>query len=258
PTSGLPTCVPRPHGTNEVDPTRTNMDKVWSKTPTELTCSIQLEDNMREVHGSGHRRPSTTSLSRYRSCPELASATCQQDSPACDMAPMTDQDGILMHTTPVVRNSLCVDLPEIEVNNFRSAAATPSPPSTPGSQRKDVMTTSFNSHSTARRKLDSAGVIIGHSLPDDLPLKEENLRRLEELRVQGVYKNRPFEEVTDSERQWQAEADDESSLCTYSRYHTQGLSNVQNVDKCTQWLQSIQLNSTDKIKSRSQIQLTPI
>ncbi|KAK7010205.1 hypothetical protein BgiMline_001799, partial [Biomphalaria glabrata] len=63
PTSGLPTCVPRPHGTNEVDPTRTNMDKVWSKTPTELTCSIQLEDNMREVHGSGHRRPSTTSLS---------------------------------------------------------------------------------------------------------------------------------------------------------------------------------------------------
>ncbi|CAL1549130.1 unnamed protein product [Lymnaea stagnalis] len=221
-----------------------------------------------------------------------------QDSPGSDMAPITDQDGNIMHTAPTVRNSLYVDLPRIESGSLRSAAGTPTPPSTPGSKRRDPMTTSYNSRSngaspSSTPKLsrrfdtrtysgDSQGIVIdcsgggGGASSAGLPLKEENLQRLEELcgRDSAGHRHLPGDEChnehcTEDDRVSDTE-DGGSSMHVSGRlahrhhhqhhqnhYHP-GSAGDDSVDKCNRWLQSLKLNKSDKIKSRSHIQLPPI
>ena len=73
------------------------------------------------------------------------------------MAPMTDCEGNILHTSPATRNSLYVEQPGLpdQGGSIRSAANTPTPPSTPGSRRRggggcgDPMTASFTSRSAS-------------------------------------------------------------------------------------------------------------
>ncbi|KAK3743199.1 hypothetical protein RRG08_064052 [Elysia crispata] len=125
--------------------------------PPDLQLHLVTDyDDMEDNLGAGSRRPSTASLSRFRSCPQLAALNSSQDSPGSDMAPMTDSDGNILHTSPAIRNSLYVEqpgMPELG-GGIRSAANTPTPPSTPGSRRRgcaggDPMTASFTSRSAS-------------------------------------------------------------------------------------------------------------
>ncbi|GFO07757.1 hypothetical protein PoB_003426200 [Plakobranchus ocellatus] len=127
----------------------------------QLHLVTDYDDSIDDNSGAGPRRPSTASLSRFRSCPHLAAMNNSQDSPGSDMAPMTDNEGNILHTTPATRNSLYVEEPgHFESNaGIRSAANTPTPPSTPGSRRRgvggDPMTASFNSSSAIPNNGDS-------------------------------------------------------------------------------------------------------
>ncbi|XP_059146081.1 uncharacterized protein LOC131933317 [Physella acuta] len=264
----------------------------------QLQLIVDADDDINDRNGAGQRRPSTASLSRFRSCPQLASVmNASQDSPGSDMAPMTDHDGNIIHTAPTVRNSLYVDLPRLESGSLRSAAGTPTPPSTPGSKRRDPMTSSYNSRSngaspsstpklsrrfeTRTSSDDSQGMTFECGAAA-LPLKEENLLRLEELCGRESLRFPHFDDTPDHAGDDVSDTDDGSSMHVsgrlahrhphpHHRQHHQHQMNHQHqpnhypqppgddsVDKCSRWLQSLKLNKSDKIKSRSHIQLPPI
>ncbi|GFR80753.1 hypothetical protein ElyMa_004052400 [Elysia marginata] len=144
--------------------------------PPDLQLHLVTDyDDMEENMGAGPRRPSTASLSRwdilrivscsvwdkivqiqFRSCPQLAALNSSQDSPGSDMAPMTDSEGNMLHTSPATRNCLYVEQPSLPhpAGGIRSTTNTPTPPSTPGSRRRgygggDPMTASFTSRSNS-------------------------------------------------------------------------------------------------------------
>ncbi|XP_012944737.1 uncharacterized protein LOC106013452 [Aplysia californica] len=284
--------------------------------PPDLQLQLIVDDDMLdEEHGAGSRRPSTASLSRFRSCPHLASVVnSSQDSPGSDMAPITDHEGNIIHTTPATQNTLQVDGLKPEPGGVRSAVATPTPPSTPGSsRRRDPMTSSFASRSQSqsngvspastpklsrRSRADTGGGAGSNHIPrtysadshgckDDSdsadgagffalggqPFKDDNvLKRFQDAtspRDTGSTSHLPFGDsldLLDADRL--SDTDDASSMHVTRRqarhhhqleqhHHYQDTSD-DSVDKCNRWLQSLKLNKSDKIKSRSHIQLPPI
>ncbi|ESO98466.1 hypothetical protein LOTGIDRAFT_174277 [Lottia gigantea] len=227
---------------------------------------LELRDHDEDDFGpesvNSSRRPSTASLSRYRSCPQLASALVKAESPGSDtmqtIEEPNDDNGI---------NATC---------NFHFAdesdrSTTPTPPSTPGSRRSNrsfhdrspsgwdpsspSSTPKLNRRTRKDNKFDRLPSTDSTSREVNLrlPLREDN-----NLKMDKSYNrdSKTFSDLYDSPPEVSidyrfSETSDDDSV----RYHGHNHVTDDGHDKCERWLQTLKLSSADKIKSRSQMQL---
>ncbi|BFY99013.1 hypothetical protein BsWGS_02053 [Bradybaena similaris] len=242
---------------------------------------------------SGARRPSNVSLSRIRSCPQLAVLiNNDQDSPS-DMAPMTDDQGNILYMCPALRNHLCVDIAEPDSGGIRSTASTPTPPSTPISRRNYVISSSCISKSKTHSSeavppfapllhvqhkpnsvLETTNLSIDsrtEHLNGWVPLGNENLQHCDRCHVVNSGSSKDFHFHGLSQHQLDDEnasdADDGSSTHTNERFpspadhhHYHNDFHValddDSIEKCNRWLKGLRIRAVDKVKSRSHIQLS--
>lgn len=257
-----------------------------SRTVEGLTPGLQLQlvdsddDGMEDAARSA-RRPSTASLSRFRSCPQLCSADAHgQDSLENDEQDMGVDIGMGMQhsstASPRARQRVVRD-----DNMAVGRSETPTPPSTPGSRRSHLSlkeslasgargpgggTTSSPGGAmrpSGRARADLA--LLGRVHSTDSPPFEGSFRQLDDNHL------RPDEQ--ESER-WSRHASEfieeppEISIDDRMTATEDGTANLtdgecryhadDSMDKCARWLQSLKMSSSDRLKSRSHIQLPPI
>ncbi|KAK7109996.1 uncharacterized protein [Littorina saxatilis] len=234
---------------------------------------VDSDDEPLDEGAGGARRPSTASLSRFRSCPQLSSAdTHGQDSPGSDDMGMGSE--------------LCVNNAHFTQGSPRSRerqrhrddterSQTPTPPSTPGSRRshmtmKEALAKGAGGESGAyatskalsRARLEHA--LLGRAASTDadpaLRLMDENFLRSEGdtgSERGSRHLSEFFEEPPDiSIDERMTATEDGASTPGGAQRRYQG--DQDSMDKCARWLQGVKMTSRDRLKSRSHIQLPPI
>lgn len=208
------------------------------------------------------------------------------------MAPITDHQGNILYMYPALRNQLCVDIAQPDNGGIRSAASTPTPPSTPISRRNYAVTSSCISKSKTHGSdavqpfaallhvqhkpnsvLETTNLSIDRHtehLDGWVPLGNENLQHIDKCHAMDSGNSADFHFRGLSQQQLDDEngsdADDGSSAHN-ERFPSQaGHHNCHNnfhialgndsIDKCNKWLQGLQISAVDKVKSRSHIQLS--
>ena len=180
------------------------------------------------------------------------------------------------HGSPRARQRLYRD----DAAHAGGRSQTPTPPSTPGSRRshvslKDALggggargageTAAATSRAVGRARMDHAR--LGHTISMDGQAIDPALRHLDDnyLRAddQGSDRgSRPLSEFFDDPPDISIDGrltttEDGASTPVGGgerRYHT----DQDSMDKCARWLQSLKMTSSDRLKSRSHIQLPPI
>ncbi|XP_050396960.1 uncharacterized protein LOC126815389 isoform X2 [Patella vulgata] len=216
--------------------------------------------------GNSSRRPSTSSLSRYRSCPQLASALSKPDSPGSDL--LTIDEPSTDDISPNISRTF--QSPDSD------RSCTPTPPSSPGSRRSDTSksipgntTPSWDPsspsstpklHRRARKEHKYDRIASTESAPREinlrLPLREDTSSRFDRRRERD---SKTFSDLYDSPPDVSidyrvSETSDDDSI----KYHGQNHLPDDGRDKCERWLQTLKLSNADRIKSRSQMQLPPM
>lgn len=237
--------------------------------------SFDIDEYANEYYNYQDRRSSSQSISRFNSCPQLVDVEQQNQTSTKEIYEQTSDDiqtGSSNFTFEerrvfVQRPSPVFSKRELLENGQTSE--TPTPPSTPKSRRsqlssrdsllsspeKTYVTSPFASPRLLLRKQLMQSALSRDSSIDSLteksvgengkkvPLSVENLNKFDDIKLQ--------EEVPKSPKE-------ENSKLQKRRGSRRGIQPEDNVNKCETWLQSLQIAQTDRIKSRSNIQLPPI
>lgn len=233
---------------------------------------VDSDDEPFDDGPGGARRPSTASLSRFRSCPQLSSADSHgQDSPGSDEHPFGAELCVGSHHpghgSPRARQRVRQD----ESSAAGGRSQTPTPPSTPGSRRSHV---SMEKSLGTRGELPSGSKLVGRarlehallgrtaSTDHDPGLRfsvDDNFLRADVDRSseRGSRLSEFFEEPPDISIDDRMTATEDGASTPAGgadrRFHAD-----ESMDKCARWLQSLKMTSSDRLKSRSHIQLPPI
>ncbi|XP_076460389.1 uncharacterized protein LOC143293424 [Babylonia areolata] len=253
---------------------------------------VDSDDEPLDEGEGGARRPSTASLSRFRSCPQLSSAdTHGQESPSSDdhgLGPELCVGGAhFTHGSP--RPRLRLHNKDDPVGGARSQ--TPTPPSTPGSRRSHTSikdAASGGGGGGAAKGTDSSTAVavnkavgrtrrehalLGRTCSTDnaafLPSSsqhEDGHWRSDDhsgSRLMSEFMDEPPEVSIDG--RLTATEDGASTPLGGGGggerggfHHPHHHTDQDSMDKCARWLQSLKMTSGDRLKSRSQIQLPPI
>ena len=237
--------------------------------------SFDADDYANDYYNYQERRCSSQSISRYNSCPQLADGDSDHALPY-----ETTMDDINTNTGALDRELQCVVIqgpsPLLQRRVFLEngqVSDTPTPPSTPKSRRslmssRDSILSSpdkpFVSSPFASPRLLLRKQLIQSALSRDssidsltdksplegskkLPLSVENLNKFDEIKTD------------DPTAVGNKESSETHHKCRASKRQGGHSTDVTDtVNKCEHWLQNIHLTKTDKIKSRSHIQLPPI
>lgn len=235
--------------------------------------SFDTDDYANDYYNFQERRCSSQSISRYNSCPQLAEGDTEHALPY-----ETTVDDINTNTGALNRDLQCVVIqgpsPLLQRKVFLEngqVSDTPTPPSTPKSRRslmssrdsilsspdKPYVSSPFASPRLLLRKQliksalsrDSSFDSLNDKSPiegsNKLPLSVENLNK--------------FDEIKGDE---QTPAGSKESSDIHHKCRAKKLSHspdvADTVHKCEHWLQNIHIAQSDKIKSRSHIQLPPL
>ncbi|XP_046338084.2 uncharacterized protein LOC124119575 [Haliotis rufescens] len=237
------------------------------------------DDDMLEEGSTASRRPSTCSLSRFRSCPQLAAVAQEQISPGMDVVSLDDDAAAT--ASPTLRQRL-------HIEDLDRRSTTPTPPSTPGSRRSHLSlkessnrvsglsptstpklsrrsmrdfkhvgrTSSGDSATQDHMSFSSTGVQI--SLRDENVLRSDDFSDRFSKPQSDMFEGPPeiniedrLSDIEDSERP-------SSAQHRYHHHHSHHAVSDDSHDKCQRWLQSLKITRADRIKSRSHIQLPPI
>ncbi|CAG5135667.1 unnamed protein product [Candidula unifasciata] len=259
----------------------TDVDQCYrpgSRRPSNVSLSRKTNDPFSPQGFTMLTRLFFSSSNRIRSCPQLA-VQKNNDSPCCDMAPITDNQGNIIHMCPALKTNLYVDVAEPDTGGIRSAASTPTPPSSPGSRRNYVVSSSCVSKfqtcpcETVLPSTTALGIQTNTYSVDSqkdrldgwLPLGNENLQQHDTSYLRNSCSNSNFP-VGDFSQQLlddnNSEVEDGSSVHINGRFPSHGCYHYfqdtsldDSIDKCNRWLQSLHINTADKVKSRSHIQL---
>ena len=226
--------------------------------------------------GNSSRRPSTCSLSRYRSCPQLIPPQ-EEISPMCDIILDSDINVRVSSGDHDISPGDCSRL-VLGENGLRSG--TPTPPSTPGSKRshpsyRDSSRASPESTPVFSRRakkdlpsfhmMSSSGDSIGHEglsysgVSFQTPMRDENnLLRLEDFNERNIkcFSSRQPPPVIGDVDRFSDPGDDYSRISNNQHYHH--TTDEESHDKCERWLQGLKITRADKLKSRSHIELPPL
>lgn len=246
-----------------------------------LTPGLQLQlvdsdDEPLEEGAVCARRPSTASLSRFRSCPQLSSADASmgQDSPASDDhfagAELCVGGHLPQSGSPRARHR-----PFYVDSGAGGRSQTPTPPSTPGSRRSHQSLKESTgpgsggggaaaARMAARGRMDQNTLLSRTASTDSQhhdnpwrPLEENHLRLDDQASDRGSrHMSEFFDEPPDisiDDRLTATEDGASAAAGGEGRYQADD-----SMDKCARWLQSLKMTSSDRLKSRSHIQLPPI
>ncbi|KAL8622385.1 hypothetical protein ACOMHN_041713 [Nucella lapillus] len=246
-----------------------------------ITPGLQLylvdsDDEPLDERDGGSRRPSTASLSRFRSCPQLSSAdTHAQDSPGSDDhglgAELCVGSVQFTHGSPRPRQRYHRD----------DLSQTPTPPSTPGSRRSHTSIKDAPSSSAAGKGggggVDSAAVaaalpralgrarrehaFLGRTCSTDTPafqFYDDNHLRSDDQQSGSRPLSEFNEEPPEVSIDGRLTSTEDGALTPLGRERVYHHTDQDSMDKCARWLQSLKMTSGDRLKSRSHIQLPPI
>ncbi|XP_041369410.1 uncharacterized protein LOC121383441 [Gigantopelta aegis] len=226
------------------------------------------------------RRPSTCSLSRYRSCPQLIPPQ-EEVSPMCEI--ILDCDiNVRVSSANHDASSSVAGRRLLRDENGELRSGTPTPPSTPGSKRsqpssfrdtsraspgstplfsrrggsgrKDYPSfhrTSSSGESTGQDGQSYSGVSLQTPLRD-----ENNLLKFEDFNERNIkcFSRQP-PVINDADR-FSDPGDDYSRISNNQHYHHP--TDEESHDKCERWLQGLKITRADRLKSRSHIELPPL
>lgn len=229
--------------------------------------SFDTDDYANDYYNFQERRCSSQSISRYNSCPQLVEGDTDHSLPYEKTV-----DDINTNTGALDRELQCVVIqgpsPLFQRKVFYEngqVSDTPTPPSTPKSRRsimssRDSLLSSPDKPFASPRLLlrkqliksalsrDSSFDSLNDKSPlegsNKLPLSVENLSKFDEIKTDEV------------EKSGKEGVEIQQKLRAKKMGHAHDVSET--VNKCESWLQNIHLAQTDKIKSRSHIQLPPI
>ncbi|KAK7508556.1 hypothetical protein BaRGS_00000122 [Batillaria attramentaria] len=237
---------------------------------------VDSDDEPFEDGAGGARRPSTASLSRFRSCPQLSSAdTHAQDSPGSDDHPFGAELCVTGHHPGQGSPRAHQKFQRDEGGAAGGRSQTPTPPSTPGSRRSHVsLEKSLGPGGKGENASGPASKLVGrarmeHALfgrtastdhdsgfrfaSDDNYLRAD----IEQSSERGSRLSEFFEEPPDISIDDRLTATEDGASTPAGaadrRFHAD-----ESMDKCARWLQSLKMTSSDRLKSRSHIQLPPI
>ncbi|KAL8573276.1 hypothetical protein ACOMHN_006687 [Nucella lapillus] len=235
---------------------------------------VDSDDEPLEEGAGGPRRPSTASLSRFRSCPQLSSAdTHTQDSPG------SDDHGL--------GAELCVS----NVHFTQGSPRTPprcqkddeaSRPQSPGSSDSRHSHTPLDEpvhkkraadfgsaalpKAVGRTRMDHVG--LGRTTSIDNPFAEsaavrffdDSHPRSEDLGSErgSRHLSQFFEEPPELSLDGRLTVTEDGASVSVGRAEGGYQPDQDSMDKCARWLQSLKMTSGDRLKSRSHIQLHPI
>ncbi|XP_045191228.2 uncharacterized protein LOC123548064 [Mercenaria mercenaria] len=233
---------------------------------------FDTDEYANEYYNYQDRRSSSQSISRYNSCPQLLDQEPETRNESYEQTtddintgssvPYLERQCVFVQgPSPVLQRKLYVENGQV--------SETPTPPSTPKSRRSGfssresllsspdkTFTSPFTSPRLLLRKQLIQSALSRDSSIDSLtdksvgepdkkvPLSVENLNRFDDLKSKDEALKSPKEEKgkvhkVRGRRSIQPEVSD-------------------TVNKCENWLQTLQIVQTDRIKSRSNIQLPPI
>lgn len=233
---------------------------------------FDVDEYANEYYNFQERRSSSQSISRFNSCPQLA----EQNQTLSGESYEQTTDDIKTGTNKIIYDderrvfvqgpSPVFDRRSVFENGRTSD--TPTPPSTPKSRRsqfssrdsllsspdKAIITSPFASPRLLLRKQLIQSALSRDSSIDSLtdksngdnkkvPLSVENLSKFEDIK--------PLDDAIKSPK-------DETHQLQKRRGSRRGIQPEDNVNKCENWLQTLHIAQTDRIKSRSNIQLPPI
>ena len=246
--------------------------------PTHLQVSRKLSRggdddddiyDMEEYYNLQERRGSSQSMSRYNSCPQLADV--EEDLQECFEKTVDDINtnvGALSHdlTYTGTTHSRSPLLQRKQYLENGQVSDTPTPPSTPKSRRsiissRDsllsspdktfVSTSPFASPRLLLRKQMQLSALGRDSSEDSL--SELNVKQAE-LSVENV--NR-FAEIQSGDDIQKVKSDGRKAKAPVVTV-THHVGERDTLNKCENWLQTLNIAKQDRIKSRSHIQLPPI
>lgn len=234
--------------------------------------SLDVDEYAKEYYNSQDRRSSSQSISRFNSCPQLdqeAETHSESYEHTTDDINTGYTGRYTEHQCVIVQGPSPLLQRKVYLENGEMSD-TPTPPSTPKSRRsafssresllsspdKTYVPSPFTSPRLLLRKQLIQSALSRDSSVESLteksagdtakkvPLSVENLNRFDEIKSKDESVKIPKEESEKSHkprgrRSIQPEISD-------------------TVNKCENWLQSLQIVQTDRIKSRSNIQLPPI
>ncbi|XP_052249870.1 uncharacterized protein LOC127857510 isoform X2 [Dreissena polymorpha] len=235
--------------------------------------SVDADEYASEYYNFQDRRGSSQSITRYNSCPQLA----EGDSEHTESYERTVDD-INTNTSALNRDMHCVIIqgpsPLFNRKGLREngqVSDTPTPPSTPKSRRSVVssrdsllsspdklcVTSPIASPRLLLRKQlirsalsrDSSVDSLKDQSPVDnqkkIPLSVENLSKFDEIKTG----DEPINTIVGQTVRIGS---------VRSRKMSQTIEASESLSKCENWLQTLNIAQTDKVKSRSHIQLPPI
>lgn len=236
--------------------------------------SFDADEYANEYYNYQDRRSSGQSISRFNSCPQLA----EQDTDSRRESYEQTTDDIYTGSNARSRELQCVFIqgpsPLLQRKSFLEngqVSDTPTPPSTPKSRRsafssrdsllsspdKTYVTSPFASPRLLLRKQQIKSALSRDSSADSLTDKFiGDTKKQLPLSVGNLNK---FEEIKSKDEILKSPNDDER----LSKLHRPRGRSIQpemsdTVNKCENWLQTLNIVQTDRIKSRSNIQLPPI
>ncbi|XP_076439742.1 uncharacterized protein LOC143279557 [Babylonia areolata] len=258
-------------------------------TTTTTTPGLQLhlvdsDDEPLDEGVGGPRRPSTASLSRFRSCPQLSSAdTHTQDSPESEEYGLGAE--LCVGSVHFTQGS-----PRIAPRRQKDGGDAPdraqSPSSSDSDQNHDgIKPTGESSRARGKRSMDTAAAAVlpravgrsrldhiglGRTTSIDSPFNEAAVRffedshhpRSEELGSERG--SRPLSQFFEEPPELSLDGrltvtEDGTSVLLGGGERTGSYHPDQDsIDKCARWLQSLKMTSGDRLKSRSHVQLPPI
>ncbi|KAL4232416.1 hypothetical protein ACF0H5_009984 [Mactra antiquata] len=233
--------------------------------------SFDTDEYANECYNFQDRRCSNQSMSRFNSCPQLADQdseiriesferTADDINTSSNKLSHEQQLSFIKGSSPLMRKKVFQENGQI--------SDTPTPPSTPKSRRscysshdslltspeKTSMTSPFTSPRLLLRKQLKQSALSRDSSVDSftdksldepaLPLSVENLNKFVEIKESDESLKSPKEESIKMSRRKSRKSITPEVTDT--------------VNKCENWLQTLQIAQTDRVKSRSNIQLPPI
>lgn len=235
--------------------------------------SFDADDYANEYYNYQDRRSSSQSISRFNSCPQLLDQDPETRPESYEQttddintglsAPYLERQCVFVQgPSPVLQRKLYVENGQI--------SDTPTPPSTPKSRRSafssresllsspdKTFTSPFTSPRLLLRKQLIQSALSRDSSIDSLTEKStsETTKKVP-LSVENLNK---FDEIKSKDESLKSSKEDVGKI----HYKVRGRRSIQpevteTVNKCENWLQTLQIVQTDRIKSRSNIQLPPI
>lgn len=233
--------------------------------------SFDADEYANESYNFQDRRCSNQSMSRFNSCPQLADQDIDirpesYERTADDINTNSNshtherQHVFIQGPSPLMRKKVFPENGQI--------SDTPTPPSTPKSRRsgfssrdsllmspeKTGMTSPFMSPRLLLRKQLKQSALSRDSSTDSITEQSFDEPRLP-LSVDNLNK---FEDIKKSEESLRSPTDETIQIPRRKSRKSITPEITDTVNKCENWLQTLQIAQTDRVKSRSNIQLPPI